>query len=151
VRPSLPVRARCTRELNFCRSLSRSRATVSHRASTSAPGLRNAPEPGLLQGCVVEDSLQTPVCDKLYQCPAIVDRATSVPCSVSCNVVYSIKLSIGKVIRTRAYCPQPWPSASPTISPPMITYSCMDKIRAANLSQACHAAQFAVPSSTFRQ
>ena len=49
VRPSLPARARCTRELNSSRSLSGSRPPVSHRASSLALGLRSGSEQGRLR------------------------------------------------------------------------------------------------------
>src|SRR5207249_10122827 len=42
------------------------------------------------------------VCDKLYQCPGIVDRTTSVFCPVSCNVVYVTNLLIGKINAMRS-------------------------------------------------
>src|SRR5206468_9567897 len=42
------------------------------------------------------------VCDKLYQCPAIVDRTTSVFRPVSCNVVYCTNLLIGKINAMRS-------------------------------------------------
>src|SRR5262245_33478213 len=42
------------------------------------------------------------VCDKLWQCPPIVDGWTSVCCPVSCKVVYPTNLLIGKTNATKA-------------------------------------------------
>ena len=41
------------------------------------------------------------LCATTVSCPAIVDRTTSVCCPVSCNVVYSTNLLIGKINATK--------------------------------------------------
>src|SRR5689334_17503444 len=60
-------------------------------------------------------------CDKLYQCPAIVDRTISVFCPVSCNVVYATNLLICKINADeigdrsfRSYAFQTFPGATCT-------------------------------------
>ena len=57
-----------------------------HTRARQKPGKRKGKKTG-----------STHVCDKLYQCPAIVGRPTSVSSSASCNVVYCTKSLTGKI------------------------------------------------------